>query len=69
MVPKEKTCKVNKPALNIFNVFTMNKQQVMKANNTFDLSASSKTYKSMGKDAVRFKNQKRYIKFFNPFHD
>jgi len=54
MVPKEKTCKVNKPALNIFNQYYMNKQQNKNNgyNNTIDFSASSKTAKSMGKDAV-----------------
>jgi len=58
MGPKEKTCKVNKPALNIFNVFNLNKQQNMKANNTIDFSPSSKTAKSMGKDAVCLQNDK-----------
>jgi len=51
MVPKEKTCKVNKPALNIFNQYNLNKQQVMKANNTIDFT-TTKVIKAMGKDAV-----------------
>jgi len=48
----DKTCKVNKPALNIFNQYSMNKQQKVKANNTI-MFDDSKTMKAMGKDAVR----------------
>jgi len=53
MVPKEKTCKVSKTLLNIFNQYNLNKQQVLKGNNTIDFSLD-KTMKAMGKDAVGF---------------
>jgi len=51
MVPKDKMCKVNKPALNIFNQYSMNKQQLDKMNNTIDFT-EKKTFKALGKDSV-----------------
>jgi len=51
MAPKEKICKVTLPSLNIFNLYTLNKQQNMKTNNAIDYSAT-KIVKGLGKDAV-----------------
>jgi len=51
LVKKDKTCGVNTVALRAFNVYTINKQQNFKLDNTVDFNDAT-VQKNIEKDAV-----------------